>query len=291
MRSFLTYGFISLVGVAALYACGDDSGDGTTGPQGGSGGSAGAGTGGSAGSAGSAGNGAGGTAGSTGGSAGGGNVPTPPASNCTGCVQLSTPIPATPLDATNMLSQATYAFSAPATAAPFDLSNVNTITWRVQALTTNANYYVKPFFQNRPPEDSSYKGDYAETAVALTPAAFAPGAWVDIAVNVAALPGGSGGADAGADGGSVDAGDAGDAGAAAPGGALAAYDKSKTRYVGLYVGALAAAGAGLVSVEVDSVTVVGASNFTTVDFATNPGNFVIDTGYQSPVGAVAPAFH
>ena len=30
MRSFLTYGFISLVGVAALYACGDDSGDGSS---------------------------------------------------------------------------------------------------------------------------------------------------------------------------------------------------------------------------------------------------------------------
>src|SRR5262249_5779846 len=157
-----------------------------------------------------------------------------------------TPIPATPLDATNMLSQATYAFSAPATAAPFDLTNVTTITWRVQALTNNANYYVKPFFQNRPPEDSTYKGDYAETAAMLTATAFAPGAWVDLAVNVAALSGGSSAADAGTDGGSVDAGDA---GSSAPTGTLAAFDKSKTRYVGLYVGALAAAGAGLVSVE------------------------------------------
>ena len=289
MRSFLTYGFISLVGVAALYACGDDSGDGTTGPQGGSGGSAGSGNGGSSGGTNMAGNGGGGAAGTAGagGSGGAPNV-TPPASNCTGCVQLSTPIPATPLDTTNMLSQATYAFSAPATGAPFDLSNVTTITWKVQALTTNANYYVKPFFQNRPPEDSTYKGDYAEPAVMLTPAAFPAGTWVDIAVNVAALAGGSGGADAGVDGGAADAGDA---GSSAPAGTLAAFDKSKTRYVGLYVGALAAAGAGLVSVEVDSVTVVGTSNFTTVDFATNPGNFIIDTGYQSPVGAVAPSFH
>lgn len=289
MRSFLTYGFISLVGVAALYACGDDSGDGTTGPTGGSGGSAGGGTGGTAGNANMAGNGGGGAAGNAG-AAGAGGAPnvTPPASNCTGCVQLSTPIPATPLDATNMLSQATYAFSAPVTGAPFDLSNVSTITWRVQALTNNANYYVKPFFQNRPPEDSSYKGDYAETAAMLTATAFAPGAWVDLAVNVAALGGGSGGgADAGADGGV----DAGTVDAGTPAGTLAAFDKSKTRYVGLYVGALAAAGAGLVSVEVDSVTVVGTSNFTTQDFATNPGNFIIDTGYQSPVGAVAPAFH
>jgi hypothetical protein len=289
MRSFLTYGFISLVGVAALYACGDDSGDGSP-ATGGSGGSAGAGTGGSAGGSNMAGSGGGGgSAGSTGGTAGAGGAPnvTPPASNCTGCVQLSTPIPATPLDTTNMLSQATYAFSAAPTAAPFDLTNVQTITWRVQALTTNANYYVKPFFQNRPPEDSTYKGDYGEMAVMLTPAAFPAGTWMDIAVNVAALPGGSSGADAGVDGGTADAGDA---GAAAPAGTLAAYDKSLTRYVGLYVGALAAAGAGLVSVEVDSVTVVGTSNFTTQDFATNPGNFIIDTGYQSPVGALAPAF-
>jgi hypothetical protein len=286
MRSFLTYGFISLVGVSALYACGDDSGDGTgpTGGASGGGGTAGAGGGG----AGTAGMGAGGGAGGAAGSAGSGGVVIP-ASNCTQCVQLTTPIPAAPLDATGMRSQATYALSAPVTGAPFDLTNVTTITWRVKALTPNANYYVQPFLQNRPPEDTSYKGDYGEMAVPLTPATFTADAWVDVVVNVAAQPGPvGGGADAGADGGA----DAGDAGApAAPAGTLPAYDKSKTRYVGLYVGAIAAGHPGLVSVEIDSVTVAGTSNLTTQTFDANVGPMVIDTGYQSPPGAVAPAFH
>lgn len=287
MRSFLTYGLISLVGVAALYACGDDSGDGTTSTGGspGTGGTAGAG-GGGAGMAGTAGVGAGGA----GGSAGSAAVVVPDA-NCAQCVQLTTPIPAAPLDTTGMRSQATYALSAPATAAPFDLTNVTSITWRVKALTPNANYYVQPFLQNRPPEDSSYKGDYTEPPVPLTPATFTADAWVDVVVNVAAQPGpAGGGADAGTDAGSTA--DAGDAGAAAPpAGALAAYDKSKTRYVGIYVGALSAGHPGLVSVEIDSVTVLGASNLTTQTFDANVGPMVIDTGYQSPVGAVAPAFH
>jgi hypothetical protein len=286
MRSFLTYGLISLGAVAALYACGDDSGDGSTSTGGTSsvGGSAGAGgSGGAAGNAGTAGVGGGGAAGS----AGSGAVVVPMA-NCTQCVQLTTPIPAAPLDTAGMRSQATYALSAPMTAAPFDLTNVTTITWRVKALTPNANYYVQAFLQNRPPEDSSYKGDYTEAPVPLTPATFTADAWVDVVVNVAAQPGPAGsGADAGADGGA----DAGDAGPAAPAGTLPAFDKSKTRYVGLYVGALAAGHPGLASVEIDSVTVVGTSNLVTQTFDTNVGAMVIDTGYQSPPGAVAPAWH
>ena len=212
--------------------------------------------------------------------------------NCTQCVQLTTPIPAAPLDTTGMRSQATYALAAPMTAAPFDLTSVSTITWRVKALTPNANYYVQAFLQNRPPEDSTYKGDYTEAPVPLVPATFTADAWVDVVVNVAAQPGPAGGtgADAGADAGSTA--DAGDAGApAVPPGTLAAFDKSKTRYVGLYVGALAAGHPGLASVEIDSVTVVGASNLVTQTFDTNVGAMVIDTGYQSPPGAVAPAWH
>jgi len=286
MRSFLTYGLISLVGVAALYACGDDSGDGTgAGGAAGTGGSAGGGVGGGAGNAGTGGSAGGGV----GGSAGGGAV-VAPASNCTQCVQLTTPIPAAPLDTAGMRSQATYVFSAPPAGPPFDLTNVTSITWRVKALTPNANYYVQPFLQNRPPEDSSYKGDYGEMQVPLTPATFTADAWVDVVVNVAAQPGPvGGGADAGTDAGSTDAGDAG--AVAAPGGALAAFDKSKTRFVGLYVGAVVAGHPGLVSVEIDSVTVVGTSTFTTQTFDTTAGGLVINTDYQSPPGAIAPAFH
>jgi hypothetical protein len=288
MRSFLTYGLISLGAVAALYACSDDSGDGGTSTGGTSsvGGSAGVGGGGAAGNAGNAGVGGGGASGGGAGGAG----PVAPAANCTQCVQLTTPIPATPLDATGMRSQATYVFSAPPAGPPFDLTNVTSITWRVKALTPNANYYVQPFLQNRPPEDSSYKGDYGEMMVTLAPDRFTADAWVDILVNVAAQPGPAApvGGDAGADAG-ADAGDAG--GAAPPGGALAAFDKSKTRFIGLYVGAVAAAHPGLVSVEIDSVTVVGTSTFTTQTFDTGVGGLTINTDYQSPPGAVAPAFH
>jgi len=204
MRSFLTYGLISLGGVAALYACSDDSGDGTTSTGGSSsvGGTAGAG-GGGAGTAGMAGVGGGGASGG----GAGGAPPVAPTANCTQCVQLTTPIPAAPLDTTGMRSQATYVFSAPATGAPFDLTNVTSITWRVKALTPNANYYVQPFLQNRPPEDSSYKGDYGEMLVALTPDRFTADAWVDILVNVAAQPGApaAAGGDAGADAGRMQA--------------------------------------------------------------------------------------
>src|SRR5262249_35621542 len=100
--------------------------------------------------------------------------------------------------------------------------------------------------------------------------------------------GGSGGADAGADGG-VDAGstaaDAGDAGTAV----LTAFDKSKVRVVGLAVGGLAAASGQLVSVEVDSVTVAGTSNFTTKDFAAGVDRWPANTSYQSPPGSTATA--
>jgi hypothetical protein len=281
MRSFLTYGFISLVGVAALYACGDDSGDGTT-STGGSGGSAGAGTGGTAGNAGMAGNGGGGAAGNAG-TAGAGGAPnvTPPASNCTGCVQMSVPVPATPSDAVNMRSEAQFNFNAAATAAPFDLSNVSAITWRVQALTTGASYYVRPLVQDAPPESANYAGADLPL-VTLSATAFPAGMWMDVQVNVAALPGGAGGADAGADGG-ADGGT--DAGAVA----LTTFDKAYTRIIGLAVGGLAAAAGQMVSVEVDSVTVTGTSNFTSKDFAAGVDTLTANTFYQFPPGSTLAA--
>jgi len=281
MRSFLTYGAISLVGIAALYACGDDSGDGTTSTagSGGQGGTAGSGAGGSSGGTSMAGAGGGG-AGTAGTGAGG--APSIPASNCTGCVQLSVVVPATPVSATAG-SQGGYIFSAPATAAPFDLTNVTTITWRVQALTTNATYFVQPFLQNAPPEDPAYAFGSYPVQVALTPAAFAAGMFVDVPMAISALPGG-GGADAGADSGA----DAGDAGAGAT---LTAFDKSKVRTIGLNVGAGPTATAGVVSVEVDSVTVAGGpSNFTSKTFDTGVDGLALNM-YMVPAGTLPPAAH
>jgi hypothetical protein len=279
MRSFLTYGAISLIGIAALYACGDDSGDGTssTAGTGGQGGSAGAGVGGSSGNANMSG------AGGGGGTAGGGaaGAPSIPAANCTQCVQLSVVIPATPVSATNG-SQGGYIFSAPPTSPPFDLTNVTTITWRIQALTTNATYFVQPFLQNAPPEDPAYAFGSYPAQVALTPAAFAAGMFVDVPMAITALPGGGGGADAGADGG-VDAGDGGVA-------TLTAFDKSKVRTIGLNVGAGPTATAGVVSVELDSVTVAGTSNFTSKTFDTGVEGLALNM-YMVPAGTLPPAAH
>jgi len=282
------------VTVAAFVACGDDSNGPTN--TAGTGGSAGAsGSAGSAGSAGTAGAGGGsGSAGtSSGGSAGAAGSPavTFPTANCTACVQLSVEIPATPTSATNG-SQAGYIFSAPATAAPFDLTNVTTITWRVQALSSNANCFVQPVLQNAPPEDPNYSfGSYPAT-VPLTAAAFPPNTWVDVPMDVAAIGGGTG-ADAGVDagdagGGTADAGDAGDAGGGTA--VLTAFDKSKTRTIGLNVGAGPTAGAGICSVEVDSVTVAGTSNFTTKTFDTGVDGLSLNM-YMVPPGTLAPVAH
>src|SRR5690349_733179 len=92
MRSLITLGVVSLVGVAGMIACGDDdSGDGPSNTAGTGGTSSGGGTGGTAGnSVGGGGN--GGTAGNAvGGGGAGGAAPLPPVptANCTGCVQLS----------------------------------------------------------------------------------------------------------------------------------------------------------------------------------------------------------
>lgn len=270
MRSFITLGVLSVVGAVAFIGCGDDDGDG--GGTAGRGGSAG-----SAGAAGAAGaGGAGGNGGSAGrggmGGGGAGGAPTVPAANCTGCVQLSVSVNATPpAGATN--NQAGFIFSAPATAEPFDLSEVDTITWRVQALTPNAVYYVQPFLQTAPPEDPAYAFGVYPAQVPLTAAAFPAGTFVDVELDVAAIGGGAVG-DAGADAG-------GEEPAADAGALLTAFDKSKTRTIGLNVGATAGAPAGLVSIEVDSVTVVGTSNFTSKTFTANAEGLALNM-YQVP---------
>jgi hypothetical protein len=280
MRSILALGVVSLAVAAGMVACGDDSGD--DGPSlGGSGGASGGGSGG--GGAGGTGGGTGGTSAGTGGTSGGtggtGGAPQVPAANCNGCVQLTVPFGGTvPTGATNF--QAQYEFTAPATAAPFDLSEVNTITWRLQALTTNANYFVQLFVQNAPPENESYSGAYNGN-VALTAAAFAPNAWVNVSIDVGALAGGIGG-DAGVpDAGGADS----DAGVV-----LTTFDKAYVRAIGIQVGALAATtGTGVVSIEVDSVTVDGDSNFTSKTFDANTEGLTLNT-FQAPTGSVPTAF-
>lgn len=279
MRSFLALGVVSLVVAAGMVACGDDSGDDGTG-LGGTGGTAGGGSGGGgAGGTSGGGTGGGGTGGTTGGTGGGtgGAGAMPPAANCNGCVQLTVPAGG-PLvtGATNY--QAGFVFNADAPAAPFDLSEVTTITWRIQALTTNAMYYVQPFLQMGPPENPTYDlGAYAGN-VALTPAAFAPNTWVDVSIDVAALGGGA------ADAGAPDAGDS-DAGFIAT-----TFDKAYTRTVGLQVGALAGSAVGFVSVQVDSVTVVGTSNFTTKTFDTSVEGMTLNN-FQAPTATPMPSFH
>jgi hypothetical protein len=267
-----------------MVACGDDSSDdrpslggsgGTSGGTGGTGGTAGVTNGGTGGTSNA---GTGGT--SAAGTGGTGGAPEVPASNCNGCVQLTVPYGGTlPTGATNF--QASYEFTAAPTAAPFDLSNVDTITWRVQALTTGATYFVQAYIQNGPPENASYSGAY-EGNVNLTAAGFPADSWVDVSVDVGALAGGFG--DAGAP---IDAG-AGDSDA---GVVLTAFDKAYARAIGLQVGATGATtGSGVVSVEIDSVTVTGSSNITTKTFDAGTEGLTLNT-YQAPTGSAPAAFH
>lgn len=275
MRSFLTYGFISLVGVAALYACGDDDGGGAT-STGGQGGSAGAGTGGSAGNAGSAGGGAGGSSG-TAGNGGAGGAP-PVATNCTGCVSFEIPFAAASQAA---LYQIVYA------APGLDFSNA-VITWKVQVLAgANANLFVKPQIQNG--MALNYAGYYNAPPTPLTAATFPAGTFVDVVLNTAAIPAVGGGAvDAGTDGGAVDAGDAG----AAP--AAGGFDKSKVEQLQIQFGSTAAfTGTQNLAVEIDSVAITGVTGTTGATFTTGVEGLTLNNymGSPTPVGSGAPVAH
>jgi hypothetical protein len=288
MRNILTFGALSLAMAAGIAACGDD--DGGDGPSG-TGGTAGrGGTGGTGGATGGTGGATGGTGGATGGTGGAPALPPIPTATCTGCVQLtvSNNSATPPTGATQ--NQAGYIFVAPATDPAFDISEVDTITWRIQALTTNASYFVQPFAQNGPPEDTTYAGTFP-ASVALTPAAFPAGQFVDVVFDVGAI-GAVAGLDAGADGGDASTGvpdpvvvvDAGDGGVPV----LTGYSKDFTRQLGINVGALAGAPLGWVSIQVDSVTVAGgASNFTTKSFNAGVEGLQLNN-YQVPTGTVAP---
>jgi hypothetical protein len=281
MRTYFFLAASTYLTAAALFGCGDDSTSSNP-PVGsaGSGGNAGAG-----GSSGSAGN---------GGSGGVATLPPPvmaPMADCTGCVQLTASVPATITDTGLMENVVQFQFPPPPAAMPpYDLSNVTAITWRVRALTNDPNFFVRVLVQNSPPEAADYSlGAFGERAM-LTADAFPPGTWVNVTLDLT-----GGGADAGV---GADAGDAGDAGVVDAGGPVAAgdagapttltaFDKSKVRVFALNVGSIAAA-AGVVSVEVQSVTLTGTSpNFTNVDFSTGlngltANNYLALPGTQFP---------
>lgn len=282
MRTYSSFAAIALLTATAIWACGDDDTDtgmpiGTAG-AGGNGGGGGGGSGGAAGNGGSA-----------------GTTTTPPLmapmADCTGCVQLTASVPATITDTALMENVVQFQFPPPPAAMPpYDLSNVTAITWRVRALTNDPSFFVRALVQNSPPEAADYSlGAFGERAM-LTEADFPRGTWVDVTLDLSP----AGGADAGV----ADAGDAGgeavgpaDAGGADAGALLTAFDKSKVRVFALNVGSIAPA-AGLISVEVQSVTLTGTSpNFSNVDFSTGlnglaANNYLALPGTQFPPAAL-----
>jgi hypothetical protein len=289
MRNILTFGAISLGMAAGMAACGDDDG----GPSNTAGRGGTAGTGGGAGTGGAAGIGGGaGTGGAAGNGGAGGAAPLPaiPTANCTGCVQLSVPNFSTTYVPNATQNQAGFIFVAAATDPAFDLNEVDTITWSIQVLTPNAAYFVQPFLQNAPPEDPNYAfGFYTTPNVTLGAADFPANTFVDVVLDVAAL--GAVVSDAGVDGGDASTGtpdpvvDAGDAGGPVT---LTAFDKGFVRQLGINVGAVPTATPGWVSIEVDSVTVAGTSNFTSKTFNAGLEGLQLNN-FAQPIGTPQPA--
>ena len=290
MRSFITLGVVSLVGVAGIFACGDDESTDRPG-IGGTGGAGGAtgGTGGAAAGTGGATAGTGGAA--TGGTGGATTTPPPgPLATCTGCVELIVPAvgpnDAATGGATNVADQAIFQFSL---ATPVDYSNA-VVTWRVAAVAPNAGHFVQAFVQNGAPQN--YAGAYY--TFALDPVAFPANTFRDISIDISALAAAPG--DAGVppvvDAGAVADVDAGDAGAVAgPVPFIAAgFDKSLISAYGLTVGVGATTtGAAVVRVAVDGVTVTGAAGQDHT-FNTAVEGFALNT-YQAPPGTPAVFLH
>src|SRR4051812_10951374 len=199
MHTYFSCAAITCLTAAALFGCGDDTG---ALPVGNAGAGGNAGGGGASGSAGNA-----GTAGTT--------AMLPPAlmapqADCTGCVQLTASVPATLTDMTLMENVVQFQFPPPPAAMPpFDLSNVTAITWRVRALTNDPSFFVRAIVQNSPPEAADYSLGALGDRAMLTAAAFPPGTWVNVTLDLS----GTGSADAGVE---ADAGDAGVADAGGP---------------------------------------------------------------------------
>jgi len=220
MRSLITLGVVSLVGVAGMVACGDDdSGDGpvVTAGAGGTGGGAG----GTAGNGGANVGGGGSGGANNGGGGAGGTAPTPPppaAGTCTGCIELVVPAVG-PNDndssgtAVNQADQAIFQFNL---TPVVDFSDA-VLTWRVASVAPDANHIFQLFVQNG--QAQNFAGAYY--AFSLTADAFPANAFQEITIDISALaaaPGDAGVVDAGEPPAPVvDAGaDAGDAGGPAP---------------------------------------------------------------------------
>ena len=290
MRSLITLGVVSLVGVAGMVACGDDdSGDGPNNT---------AGTGGASGGTGGANVGGGGAGGAnTGGGGAGGAAATPPppaAGTCTGCIELVVPAVG-PNDgdssgtAVNQADQAIFQFNL----TPLvDFSDA-VVTWRVASVAPDANHVFQLFVQNGAAQN--YAGAYY--AFALTPAAFPANTFQDVTIDISALasaPGDAGVVDAGvppvlaASDAGADAGDAGGGPAPVAPFITDGFDKSQIAAFGaiLGVGNTAPAGVSVVRLQLDNVVVenVAGQNHT---FDAGAEGFALNT-YQAPPSTPAP---
>lgn len=292
MRSFVALGVVSMVAVAGMVACGDDSSDdprpglgGSAGTGGATGGTGGGGTGGVAGGAG----GTGGVAGGAGGSGGAPVVPNTDAlATCTGCVELITPVTGPNNNTGNVADQAIYQFSA-AAGTVIDMSDA-VITWRVAAVQPNVNYSATLFAQNGMPQ--GFAGAYQYFG--LDPVAFPANTFRDIVIDlraVAAAPGDAGVPDAGPP--EVVVADAGDAGTPAPvlPNIVGAFDKSQIATFGITIGVTAAAtGSAVVRVAVDQVTIDGVPGQAARTFTAGVEGLATN-GYELPPGTRQPVHH
>ena len=276
MRSFVTLGVFSLLGAAALASCGDDDPGTGTGGMGGSGTTAG--SGGSMAGSGTGGSmaGSGGSMAGSGGS--GGATALTPLADCTGCVELIVPVNGGNSDA-NMADQVGYqiAFTPP---PGIDMSNA-VITWRVQAVENNDNFFLNLYAQMGAP---GYAGQY-EPYTALTAAAMPAGEFRNIVLDLSTIAP-LGGAPAGDAGTPADAGDAGGGALRAP--QNAAFNKAQIESIGIQVGTSAAfTGAGVVRVAVDSITIAGVPGQAERTFTTGAEGLAINA-YQIPPGTLPP---
>lgn len=296
MRSLIALGVVSLFGIAATAACGDDDSGGSN-NVGGTGGSS-AGTGGTGGTGGGAagtagtGGGTGGT--SAGGTGGTGTTPPPgPLATCEGCVELI--VPATgPNDnggTTNLADQAGFQFTF---ATPVDFSD-GIVTWRVAAVEPNANYFVTLYAQNG--QALGFAGAYQ--FFALDPVAFPANQFRDIVIDlaaVAAAPGDAGAPDASTppvvdvDAGAADAGDGGVVGPVLPN-VIGTFDKSQIVQLGATIGVGAAfTGSAVVRVAVDQVSFQNVPGQETRTFTAGVEGLAINN-YQVPPQTPAPYHH
>jgi hypothetical protein len=205
-----------------------------------------------------------------------------PLATCTGCAELIVPVSGAN-SAENMADQVGYqiGFAPP---PGLDMSNAR-ITWRVQAVENNDNFFLNLYAQMGAP---GYAGQY-EPYTSLSAASMPAGTFRDITLDLSTiLPLGGVAGDAGAATG--DAGDAGDGG----GGALrapqnAAFNKAQIESIGIQVGTTAMfTGTGVVRVAIDSITITGVAGQEAVrTFTTGIEGLGINM-YQVPPGTLAP---